>query len=118
MFCDTQRTIQLLYAGEKYIYKSSSTNNQSWGECVTNLSMMSEFAITLATPKYSVGKGYCGTIYLRIKKHCDRQQTSKQPPRWSYSKRTTDPARPPAIKANPMNKTNLAFHATPLPLYE
>lgn len=30
---------------------------------------MSEFAITLATPKYSVGNGYSGTIYLRIKKH-------------------------------------------------
>lgn len=75
MFCDTQRTTQLLHAGEK-IYKSSSTNSQSWGGCVTNLSMMSEFAITLATPKYSVGKGYCGTIYLRIKKHCDRQQTT------------------------------------------
>lgn len=28
---------------------------------------------------------------------------------------TTLPARPPAIRANPRNKTSLAFHATPLP---
>jgi hypothetical protein len=30
----------------------------------------------------------------------------------------TLPANPPAIRANPKNNTNFAFHATPLPEYE
>ena len=62
-------------------------------------SMTSPFATTLATPNHNVGKTAPGTTYLS-------------------THTVTAPAKPPASKANPRNRTSLAFHATPLPEYE
>lgn len=79
------------------------------------LNMIKPLAITLATPKYNVGVGYPGTMYLSTMTACNHSVNHGVLIASFPGPLTTEPARPPAIRAKPRNRTSLAFQATPVP---
>ena len=91
MFWLTQRTIEL--------HQVSIGLHRSIEQRISYLSITSALATTLATPNHSAGHDASGNTYFS-------------------TMTVTPPANPPAIAAKPMNRTTLAFHATPSPEYE